>query len=31
LSPPPEKWDGIGRSWQNRWDQLNDGEVALRR
>ena len=18
----PEKWDGISRSWQNRWDQL---------
>jgi len=27
----PEKWDGISRSWQNRWDQLSDGEVALRR
>ena len=27
----PEKWDGISRSWQNRWDQLTDGEVALRR
>ena len=25
----PEKWDGISRSWQNRWDQLSDGEVAL--
>ena len=27
----PEKWDGISRSWQNRCDQLCDGEVALRR
>jgi len=27
----PEKWDGISRSWQNRWDQLSDGEVTLRR
>ena len=27
----PEKWDGISRSWQNRWDQLIYGEVALRR
>ena len=27
----PEKWDGISRSWQNTWDQLNDGEVALRK
>jgi len=24
----PEKWDGISRSWQNRWDQLSDGEVT---
>ena len=27
----PEKWDGISRSWQNRWGQLSDGEVTLRR
>ena len=22
LVTTPEKWDGISRSWQNRWDQL---------
>ena len=27
----PKKWDGISRSWQNKWDQLSDCEVALRR
>jgi len=27
----PDKYHGISRSWQNSWDQLYDGEVALRR